>query len=167
MFFGKDQLCKMMWAKRQLTHNTPASAIIRIYVATTPYIIANANGSSEIYAGIELADHPMGKPKDIIFHHVNDVIMGKAENRTVDRAEDGPGETSQRIRNHIPRPHSQVGATALPSSTAPKRNRKRKAPESDKAIPNDETATNDANYVVEPKRSGASARSNHSFWRIY
>ena len=30
----KDQLCKMMWAKRPLTHNTPASAIIRIHLAT-------------------------------------------------------------------------------------------------------------------------------------
>ena len=30
VFLEKDQLCKMMWAKRPLTHNTPASAIIRI-----------------------------------------------------------------------------------------------------------------------------------------
>ncbi len=30
-FWEKDQLCKMMWAKRPLTHNTPASAIIRLH----------------------------------------------------------------------------------------------------------------------------------------
>ena len=33
-FSEKDQLCKMIWAKRPLKHNTPASAIIRIHLAT-------------------------------------------------------------------------------------------------------------------------------------
>ena len=50
---------------------------------------------------------------------------------------------------------------------ARKRNRKRKALESDKERSNDETATNDANNFVETKRGGESARSNHSFWRKY
>lgn len=50
---------------------------------------------------------------------------------------------------------------------ARKRNRKRKALESDKERSNDETATNDANNVIETKRGGESARSNHSFWRKY
>ena len=55
----------------------------------------------------------------------------------------------------------EVGATELPLPTAPKRNRKRKAPESDKVRYNNETATNDANKIVEAKRGGESARSNH------
>ena len=61
----------------------------------------------------------------------------------------------------------EVGATALPLPTAPKRNRKRKAPESDKVRYSDEAATNDANNVVKAKRGGESARSNHSFWSNY
>ena len=33
---GSTMYHKMMWAKRQLTHNTPSSAIIRIHLATPP-----------------------------------------------------------------------------------------------------------------------------------
>ena len=60
----------------------------------------------------------------------------------------------------------EVGAAAFPLPTAPKRNRKRKAPESEKVRYNNETATNDANNVVEAKRGGESARSNHSLGRL-
>lgn len=60
-------------------------------------IIAKAKGSSQVYAGMELPDHAMGEPKGIIFSDIKDVIMGGAENRTEGGAEDGPGETDQRI----------------------------------------------------------------------
>ena len=80
--------------------------------------------------------------------------------------------TTIKVRGSIPRidvtlTNELVVAEALPLPTAPKRNRKRKAPESDKGRSNDESATDDANNVVETKRGGESARSNHSFWRKY
>lgn len=63
----------------------------------SPNIIARAKGSSEVYAGMELPDQAMGELKSIIFSEIKDVIMGEAENRTEGGAEEGPGETAQRI----------------------------------------------------------------------
>lgn len=52
----------------------------------------------------------------------------------------------------------EVGAKASP--VAARRNRKRKAPESDKVTTNDESATNDENKIVGVKRDGEMALSN-------
>lgn len=52
----------------------------------------------------------------------------------------------------------EVGATVLPTAT--RRNRKRKAPESDNLVANDEAAAMDEKKAVGIKQVGEKARSN-------
>ena len=78
----------------------------------SPNIIAEAIGSFEAYAGMELLDQTFGEPK-IISSDVKDVIMGEAEKGTVDGAEDRPGETAQSIWYHTSWPYSRIRSHSI------------------------------------------------------
>lgn len=122
----------------------------------SPNTISKVIGCSKGHAGMEPPDQNMGEPLGVIISDVKDVTMCEAGNGAEEEAEDGQGETTQSISSHGLT--GEVGASSMPTAT--RRNRKRKAPESDNLIANDAAATIDEKKAVGIKQVGEKARSN-------